>query len=85
MLAKVKRSALALSTAERILLVQDIWDSIAQEPERVEIPQWHKRLIDERAREHARNPSRVLSWPEVKRRVEQSLAKNRSARRKRKG
>ena len=31
-----------LSLAERILLVEEIWDSIAAESEAVEVPQSHK-------------------------------------------
>ena len=31
-----------MSLEQRIQLVEDIWDSIAEIPEAVEIPSWHK-------------------------------------------
>ena len=76
-LAKVKKVGLSLTPAERIRLVQDIWDSIAAEPENVEVPEEHLRLIDERLREHGRDPSNVLTWPQVKRKLRRELARAR--------
>ncbi len=37
-----------LSFAERILLVEEIWDSIAAEAEALEVPQSHKDELDRR-------------------------------------
>ena len=80
-LAKVKKVALSLTPAERILLVQDIWDSIAEEPADVEIPEWHRQLIAQRLREHERDPSKVMTWPEMKRKIPRKLARARARRR----
>lgn len=77
-LAKVKKSALALTTAERILLVQDIWDSIVEEDAAaVRIPREHKTLISARLRAHQRDPSQIMSWAQVKRKIESALARKR--------
>ena len=54
-----------LSPAERIQLVQDLWDSIAPEdmppltPEQME-------EIDRRLAEHERDPGRAIPWEEVR-------------------
>ena len=37
-----------LSLSERILLVEEIWDSIAAESEAIEVPQSHKDELDRR-------------------------------------
>ena len=33
---------------QRIQLVEDIWDSIAEIPEAVQIPEWHKKELEKR-------------------------------------
>jgi putative addiction module component (TIGR02574 family) len=78
--ANIKKQALALKPAQRIRLVQEIWDSIAAEPENVEVPEEHLRIIDERLSEHERDPSSVLTWPQVKRKLRRNLARARGRR-----
>lgn len=57
--------ALELSIPERILLVQDIWDSIAAEPEAVELTEWQKEELDRRLESYRRNPDDWQPWHEV--------------------
>jgi len=60
-----------LSLAERILLVEEIWDSIAAEAEALAVPQSHKDELDRRlAADHA-DPHAGASWEEVKSRLQQ--------------
>ena len=61
---------LKLSPAERIQLAEDLWDSVAASPETM--PALTEAQIDEierRLAEHARNPSRAVSWEEVRARL----------------
>ena len=51
---------------QRIEFVQDLWDRIASDPDRVPIPEEHLRIIDERLRESPTSPEGSLSWSEVK-------------------
>ena len=55
-----------LSFAERALLVEEIWDSIAAEAEAVEVPQSHKDELDHRLADHEANPGAGSSWEDVK-------------------
>ena len=50
-------------------------DRIAKDPERIEIPDEHKRILDERLSAHAANPSAGKPWNEVR---DELLAKLRS-------
>ena len=59
-----------LSVAERILLVEEIWDSIAADPEGLEIPQSHKDELDRRLAAYEANPKAGASWEEVKSRLQ---------------
>ncbi|MCP4113300.1 MAG: antitoxin [Desulfobacteraceae bacterium] len=60
---------LELSIAERILLVEEIWDSIVAEADAVELTEAEKKLIDERLEEHRRNPEAGSSWEDVYKRI----------------
>ncbi len=63
---------LQMSVAERIQLVEDIWDSIASAPESVPVTDAQKEELDRRLQAHARNPSEVVSWDELKEKVRKS-------------
>ena len=54
---------------QRIQLVEDIWDSIAELPEAVEIPGWHKRELEKRLEAYHANPNEGSPWLEVKKRI----------------
>lgn len=58
-----------LSVAERVLLVEDIWDSIAADANGLSVTTAQKRLLDERMAEHQKNPGDVEPWPAVRDRM----------------
>lgn len=61
--------AMELSVAERIELVEDIWDSIAEAPEKVELTDIQKAALDERLEAYHRNPDEGSPWETVKKRI----------------
>ncbi len=54
-----------LSVAERLRLVEEIWDGIAAESEALDIPQSHRDMLDRRIEAHERDPRAGSSWDEV--------------------
>ena len=60
---------LELSVAERLQLVQDIWDSIAELPESLELTEEQKVEIERRRNEYLANPKSLISWQDVKARI----------------
>ena len=62
----------ALSSDEQIEFVQELWDRIAEHPDRVPVPNEHKSILDERLRAYAENPRPGREWSEVR---EELLAK----------
>ena len=62
-----------LSLAERILLVEEIWDSIAAEVEALDIPQSHKEELDRRLAAYHADPHAGSSWQDVKTRLQKPL------------
>ena len=60
-------SVFDLSPAEKLQLVEDLWDDLAADPQSVPVHDWQKAELDRRKENLMRNPASVLSWDEVKR------------------
>ncbi len=58
-----------LSADQKIQLVEDLWDSIADRPATVKIPEWHLQELDKRLKAYQTNPEEGSSWAEVKQRI----------------
>ena len=58
-----------LSAAERIQLVEDIWDTLAAEPDAVALTEAQMQVLDQRLDDYHANPQVGSSWQEVRRRV----------------
>jgi putative addiction module component (TIGR02574 family) len=57
-----------ISVSERILIVEDIWDSIFDSNEQLSITPEQKTELDKRYLDYKRNPDNKSSWEEVKER-----------------
>ena len=55
-----------LSIAERIQLVEDIWDSIAAAPEPLEITPAQRAELDQRLEDYQQDSTAGATWDEVK-------------------
>ncbi|MDP2682600.1 MAG: addiction module protein [Deltaproteobacteria bacterium] len=55
-----------LSTPEKILLVEDLWDSIALDESAVPVPQSHMQKLDKRLKKYKSAPGDLLSLEEVR-------------------
>ncbi|MDI6793518.1 MAG: addiction module protein [bacterium] len=58
-----------MTLRDRVQLVEDIWDSIAEISEFIEVPEWHKEELDKRLKAYHDNPNAGSPWPEVKQRI----------------
>ncbi len=58
-----------LSPAEKLQLVEDLWDDLAAVPSEVPIHDWQKEELARRKANLMSNPAAGLSWDEVKRRI----------------
>jgi putative addiction module component (TIGR02574 family) len=59
-----------LTTAEKILLLEDLWDSIAADESSVPMPDSHREELDRRLAEYEKDPGRLLTLDDLRRRVE---------------
>ena len=58
-----------LSPAQKILLVEDIWDSIASDAEQAPLTEAQKQDLQRRLAAYEANPKSGSSWEEVKARL----------------
>ena len=60
---------LNLPISERIKLVTEIWDSIAEFPDEIELSPSTRKLLAKRLAAYRANPDEGSPWKEVKRRI----------------
>lgn len=60
------KEILELSVAERIQLVEDLWDSVAADPESISVTDSQKQEVRRRLEEHRADPESATPWEEVR-------------------
>lgn len=58
-----------LGRAERLQLVEDLWDSIAEEDAQLPVPEWKRAELRQRKERFSRHPSAGRTWEQVKQRA----------------
>lgn len=69
-----KADILSLSVSERIVLVEDIWDSIAEAPEEIALSEAQAKELDVRLDAYHKNPTEGSPWAVVRDRIRASRA-----------
>jgi putative addiction module component (TIGR02574 family) len=59
----------ALPVAERLKLIEDLWDSIETDADALPLPDWHRAEIDRRLDALDAETTTGASWEEVRRRI----------------
>ncbi len=59
-----------LTTPEKILFVEDLWDSISADETSIPVPESHKTELDARIKRYASNPGALLSLDDLRTRIE---------------
>ena len=62
-------SVFDLSVAEKLQLVEDLWDDLAATPSGVPVHDWQKEELARRKANLMNNPASGLSWDQVKQKV----------------
>jgi len=65
-MSTVRTEIRSLTVADRLRLLEEIWDSLAETPEAIPVTDAQRRELARRRRAHARNPSAAKSWAEVR-------------------
>ncbi len=64
---------LQLSVAERIQLVEDIWDSIAVVPDAVSLTAEQEAELERRLEAYQTNPNEGISWNDLKTKLQKQM------------
>jgi putative addiction module component (TIGR02574 family) len=55
-----------LTPDEKGQYVQELWDYVAADASKVPVPDWHRRILDERLAEYHAAPDEGTPWPQVR-------------------
>jgi len=69
-----RSSVFDLSPAEKLRLVEDLWDDIAAHPDAVPVFGWQQRELESRKARLEAIPASAIGWEEIKRRVRENRA-----------
>jgi putative addiction module component (TIGR02574 family) len=51
---------------EKLALLETLWSELSSEPAQIEIPQWHKDILDERLQAAGGGETKVIDWEVAK-------------------
>ncbi len=63
-----------LSLHEKLQMMEALWEEIARKEEQVEIPQWHKDLLDERERLIQEGKAKFIDWETAKNEIQDAVS-----------
>ncbi len=63
--AKIADEIKMLSLPQRLLLAQDIWDTIALESDKLPMPEWQRNELDKRYDQYKQGKLELHDWQEV--------------------
>ena len=61
-----------LSAAQKLRLIESIWDEPSSDSSAVPVEDWHKAELDRREADAATSPDAGSPWPEVRARINSS-------------
>jgi putative addiction module component (TIGR02574 family) len=62
---EIKREIGKLNHSDKLLLIEDVWDSIAQSNADLPMPEWQKRELDNRYKEYKEGKRTLNEWQSV--------------------
>ena len=58
---------------EKLALFETLWAEISSDPQNIEIPQWHKDILDERLQAVERGDVEVIDWEIAKEKIREMI------------
>lgn len=58
-----------LPLKEKLLVMDALWSDLSQSEESIEVPQWHKDLLDEREKLITEDEGRFTDWEDAKKEI----------------
>jgi len=58
---------------EKLLTMEAIWDDISRNDAALEVPQWHKEVLDEREQLLVEGKAHFIDWEDAKEQIKQAV------------
>ncbi len=58
---------------EKLALLEALWIELSSEPDQIDIPQWHKDILDERMRAAESGNVEIIDWEVAKQQIRQMI------------
>lgn len=62
-----------MSTAEKLLTLESLWDDLCRHADEIPSPEWHKLLLNDRETRYLQGLEGVTDWEVAKRKIRESL------------
>lgn len=62
-----------LPMKEKLALLEAVWEEISPYPDELEVPQWHKDILNERREASEQGQVRILDWEDAKKEIEAAI------------
>lgn len=62
---EIRQAIKQMGLAEKLLLVEDVWDSIALSNSELPLPEWQKRELDKRYEQYQSGEQNLHDWKAV--------------------
>lgn len=69
-----------MTPAQRIDLMEELWQAMSQKPEEIEVPEWHVRVLEERERALANGEDEFIDLDVAMKEIRDSIEARRKTR-----
>ena len=60
--------------AQKLDLMEDVWDNLAMDEKRLESPAWHEAVLEDRKKAFAAGKITISDWEEAKDRIRKNIS-----------
>jgi len=62
-----------LSLPEKLALLEAVWSELGSDPQQIEVPQWHKDILDERLQRFDSGEAILIDWEIAKEQIKRMI------------
>jgi putative addiction module component (TIGR02574 family) len=70
---EIRKEIDKLGIPEKLILVEDVWDSIALGNSELTMPEWQKKALDARYKEYKEGKLHLYDWQEIHRQLKDKI------------
>lgn len=63
-----------LTLTEKLLVMETLWDDLSRQDEQIDVPQWHKEVLEEREDLIQQGKAKFIDWETAKDEIRKSVS-----------